>query len=676
MLWAVVPLAVVVGCNQHCFMTESDYNHCRNVALSPLPGCGDTVDGKPSPVFAPVRTTLNPDAEKRYISLAEAVALALENGRVGGANIRVLAFNPALAQTNIEQALATFDARWTTSMTWNRIDEIANNATNNTVVQLAGLLNGLGLTTSPFIKEDQATFESTISKPLPTGGVAGITFRTDYEFNNQSIGGLNPVYFSRLIFNFEQPLLRGAGVEINQISSGILLSRIGFEQSRTAFAGSVMDMLFQVESAYWNLYDAYWNLYSTDLALQEALNQWQLANARATADVVRKQVLYQIEQQYQGFRLGRLDALAGVLEAERQLRFVTGLPPEDGCRLVPNDEPTIAPFQPDWCVAVNEALANRPELIEIRQELKGLQLQLRRAKNLTWPDLRFISQYDINGSGDRLDGNDNAAATGLPANAFRSLASNHFNDWTIGLRLDVPIGFRDAHAQVRRVELQLGQRLTQLRDQEAQAAFALQQSYRNLVQSQERLQVLATLKRVANDQLVLRQKEFKILMDSKDVPDPTALITALVDAQRSALAAQIDERRGVTQYNIALADFERQKGTLLAHNNVNISDGPLPACVESEASRHIRERDHAFTVRNRPPDCTCGGAVQQCCGAGAAPGMPHLGDTLPPTAAPARPAEALPAPLPADGKKSVSLDRPAVTPLPVSRYPELTPQQP
>ena len=41
---------------------------------------------------------------------------------------------------------------------------------------------------------------------------------------------------------------------------------------------------------------------------------------------------------------------------ERQLRFTIGLPPEDGCRLVPNDEPTLAPYTPDWCTALNEAL--------------------------------------------------------------------------------------------------------------------------------------------------------------------------------------------------------------------------------------------------------------------------------------------------------------------------------
>ena len=35
------------------------------------------------------------------------------------------------------------------------------------------------------------------------------------------------------------------------------------------------------------------------------------------------------------------------------------------------------------------------------------------------------------------------------SNAFRSLSSDHFNDWTVGLNLAVPLGYRYEHASVR-----------------------------------------------------------------------------------------------------------------------------------------------------------------------------------------------------------------------------------
>ena len=63
------------------------------------------------------------------------------------------------------------------------------------------------------------------------------------------------------------------------------------------------------------------------------------------------------------FRGQRISALDQVLENERELRSLLGLPVEDGSRLVPIDSPTLAFYQPDWDTSLNEALVLRPELV-------------------------------------------------------------------------------------------------------------------------------------------------------------------------------------------------------------------------------------------------------------------------------------------------------------------------
>src|SRR5205823_321646 len=70
-----------------------------------------------------------------------------------------------------------------------------------------------------------ATFQSSLIKAFPTGGVAELSFLTDYRLlNNQSnnpfaFGPLNPQYSARVSVGFEQPLWRDWGVEINQLLS-------------------------------------------------------------------------------------------------------------------------------------------------------------------------------------------------------------------------------------------------------------------------------------------------------------------------------------------------------------------------------------------------------------------------------------------------------------------------
>ena len=135
---------------------------------------------------------------------------------------------------------------------------------------------------------NDATYSSSMVKPLPTGGVAGITFRTDYQFTNLP-AAVNPSYRPTLQFQFEQPLLQGFGVEINQLrashpgsilnpgvfqgstsTEGILITRLRFDQQRAEFERNLNQMLLNVEVAYWNLYGSYLTLYSRKQALRFA----------------------------------------------------------------------------------------------------------------------------------------------------------------------------------------------------------------------------------------------------------------------------------------------------------------------------------------------------------------------------------------------------------------------
>jgi outer membrane protein TolC len=369
---------------------------------------------------------------------------------------------------------------------------------------------------------------------------------------------------------------------------GILITRLTYDRSKDDLSRRVQDLLFSVEQAYWTLYSSYWDLYSTEIALQQAYSALQQARKGFEKGQVTVQDLAAVEQQYQAFRLQRLESLGGpgqsVLEAERNLRFVVGLPPEDGTRLIPLDRPTTAPYRPDWQAAVMEALVVRPELMETRRTIQALNLDILRTKDLARADLRLFGTYDINGLGNRLDGPDPTT------NAFRSLSSNQFNNWTVGLLLDVPLGFRDAHAQIRRAELRLAQGQAVLRDLEGQAVFALQASYRRLVETSERLQIQSALRQAATTQYRARLEEFR---------RGVSTIPFLLEAQREWVAAQRLERQGVFEYNIALADFERQKGTILQSNNVTILEGPLPSFVKAHASENIRQREQALLLKTR-----------------------------------------------------------------------------
>src|SRR5207302_10890439 len=103
------------------------------------------------------------------------------------------------------------------------------------------------------------------------------------------------------------------------------------------------------------------------------------------------------------------------------------------------------------------------------------------AKNSLLPDLRFTSNYGLNGLGTTLDGTHN--------NAFRSLASDHFVDYSFGFRLNYLLGYRDAHAQTRIARLSLERSYRALQDYEQKAERDLILQYRNLFLFHEQIEI-------------------------------------------------------------------------------------------------------------------------------------------------------------------------------------------
>ena len=73
----------------------------------------------------------------------------------------------------------------------------------------------------------------------------------------------------------------------------------------------------------------------------------------------------------------------------------------------------------------------------------------------------------------------------------------------------------------------------------------------------------------------------------------------LFDAERQWTAALTSEYAAIVSYNIALAQFEFAKGTIMQYDNVTLAEGAIPICAVSPAREHERERSHAIVLRER-----------------------------------------------------------------------------
>lgn len=609
-------LSLLGGCSQPLCL-EPDWQRVYESAAIP-----PKLEAAPETLLQPMKfsakppaTVLDPDRPARHLTLPLAIAMALENGTVGiesvrapglanedlggfagqsfgGADsIRVLSYQPARLGTQIEAGLARFDPFFSAGMAWQTTDEPTQG--------LSSFSNGHG-----------ANLSASLIKPLSTGGVFGISFTNDYLFLNNPPTGefatLNPQYVPRLRFGFEQPLLRDFGADINQLrssfpgsslfpelngrsssfgSDGILISRLRFDQSRAELERRVNFLILNVHAAYWNLYQAYVNLYVNDQALRQSHNAWRIGKDYEQAGKIDNGQLSQILAQYEQFRGDRMNALARVLDAERNLRVLVGLPIDDGLRLVPIDAPQTLPENPDWQSALDDALNLRPELLIARQEVVVKQKNLLLQKNALLPDLRFQATHTTVGLGSRLDGSGTFLdANGDPVtnNALRSLVGTHYNNWTVGLTMNIPLGYRYEYAQIRDARLALTQSFLALKTTEEKATNFLAKQYSAVIETGRVIEMRRRQRIAQGEQVEVRLRQY--LNWKQD--DRGGRLEFLLDAQRAWASALNQEYQAIADYNIALATFEFAKGTIMQSCNVRIAEGALPDVVTMRAVEH------------------------------------------------------------------------------------------
>lgn len=641
---ALLCLALIEGAGcQRVYLPKETFEEAQAGLPSSLetdPGVsvptGSSAQGSPPNVDLP-------DRKPYYLSLEEAIARSLETGTAsirGGAgngavddnlltntgsgsfngqvdNIRVLALNPAIANTAMEASLARFDALWVTAANWTATDSLQQ-----------------GLTS--FSNGQTTAFSSSIVKGLATGGVANVSFLTNYQAYSTpptgALGVVNPFYTTSLQVGFEQPLWRDFGVEINQLlnrmpaiqgstmpsasaaaynlrgtvanqqpnytgtaTEGILVARTRLDASKAEFERNLNGLVLNVEVAYWNLYQAYGKLYAYEEVLRISHKAWLINQAKFVAGTIGPANYHPIRAQYEQFRGDRLQALGDLLDKERNLRGLIGLPVEDGQRLVPITAPTMAPYQPSWDAAIQDALTQRPELSLARDNLRIAQYNLQVAKNFLKPDLRLNGYYQPAGYGNTLSGDGmfvDGSGTLRPTNALRSFASGDFNNWSLGLTMSVPLGFRWEAASVRASRLTLAQSYYLLKDQEERTTRALALQYQKLAEWHRVIEMRRGERKAYAESVEARFREF--------AAGKTTIADYLLDSQQKLAAAQVKEYEAISQYNATLARFEWAKGNILKHNNILIAENSLPQGTAVRAVDNERKRSEALILRERP----------------------------------------------------------------------------
>lgn len=554
--------------------------------------------------------TLRMDARPdiRDISLCEAVHTALLNNEVirsagqflspnnqllNSPNQTPSVFDPAIQETGVlfggrgvEAALAAFDAQFNSSIVWGR----------NSQIQNSSFIGPTGFTQT----SETANFQAALQKQFASGGLLSLSHNVNYLGTN--LNSINPqaqafpsVYTGNVALDYQLPLLAGAGAEFTRIagpiaqsfggltgvSQGVLIARINNDIVIADFQNNVRNLAKDVEDAYWDLYLAY-HIYDTAvIARNSAIGAWRLVETQRRFGAGDSSEESQARDQLYASRAAAEDAQSTIYTAETRVRELLGLSVNDGTILRPSDEPVSAELIPDWYVSLTEALTQRVELRSQKWNIKSLELQLMAAKSLTQPRLDLIAGGQVNGFGDHLLDYDDTPSSDF----YGSLTQGDQTGWNVGLQMNVPIGFRSAHAQVRNYEFRIVKARKVLEAQELEIGHELAVAFQELARAHALVE--------SNYFRILAADENVRLLEIRRTAGQDPIDLVLRAYQRRA-EAQASYHSAIVAYNKSLTNLQYRKGTLLAYNNIHLLEGAWVPEAYDEAARRADERNHAF----------------------------------------------------------------------------------
>lgn len=511
------------------------------------------------------------------ITLAEAIQMSVRQSPVirdiGGAvvtqpNFIRTIYDPSLAHTDpnfgVDAALSAFDAQWRSQLNWNKVDQ-PNNI--NRV--------GLGGVFTPSISQGTgATFNSEVSKRTAQGARFALRNVTRYENNNRPFRAFTSDFTGWVEAEWRQPLMQGAGTTFNRIAgpngfigqyNGVLIARVNEDIALADFELAVISLVNDVEQAYWDLSTAYRLLETTLKARESALQTFQYEEVRMNVGTGRSDEEAQAQSQFYQFQAQVESALSGpngLYTREQRLRYLLGMPAADGRLIRPSTAPSDIRVVFDWESALNQAVERRVEIRRQRFNLKRREMELIAARLNRRPQLDFLGTYRIRGLGDHLIGDrDNGTLDNLAA----EITGGDYQEWQAGMELNFPVGLRAASAAVANARLSLSRERAVLDETELRISHNLADAARQIALTHSLLETnyngfLSDLRQVD----VLRRRWV----------DGTDNINFLLQAQRQVVNSEANFYRSIAEYNLAIRDFHREKGTLLAYNDVSMAEGP------------------------------------------------------------------------------------------------------
>jgi len=494
-------------------------------------------------------TPLAAQESSRSLSLQDCILIALKNNL----GIQSAVMDPLLADSYVAWAKEKFLPRL--SFGFSRQD---NSSASFSFIDAAEK-----------VTSQYNDLSASVAQAIPSGGTVSVSLSGYKAASNRSFQTINPRYGSTLTFSFSQPFLRNFGPKMSR--RDIMISQNNKDISESQLQSVLLNTVFNVEQAYWNLIYAIENLKVKQQSLDLAKDLLSKNKREVEVGMVAPIEVLSAEAEVATREADILQAEIAVTNGEDLLKTIINIGAEDGSgllRIVPSDEPTEEARAVSLDDALKTALTMRPDLQAARVGLKNEELDVAYAKNQVLPDLNLYTSYWSPGiSGTQLLYLDDNPLTGvvvgkIPGGAGAALGDAlglRYENWSIGIQLNVPVSTISSRAQYEVSKIGYDQSLVDLKNLEQQIFLEIRTAVRAVEINFKRVLGYRAARELAEKKLEAEEKKLKVGLTTNYV---------VLQYQRDLADAKTAELRALIEYNLTLAYLDKSLGMGLKNKNI------------------------------------------------------------------------------------------------------------
>ncbi|MEB3273819.1 MAG: TolC family protein [Prochlorothrix sp.] len=349
---------------------------------------------------------------------------------------------------------------------------------------------------------------------LPTGANLTVALGGDHRLTpgQQNQGGQN------LTVGFSQPLLRGFGVELNQIP--IEIARLQEQSNLLALEARVMGVITRVIQAYYRLLQTQEELDIQRRSVERTQRQRQITEALIEAGRIPQIELVQADADEARRQLSLASAENSLQTQQLALTQLLDLPLAQHDRRVPvaTEIPAVETLSPLLAQdLLTRALAQNPDYRQTQLALIQDELGLKTARDQQRWSLNLETQYQQNIASDAAD--------------------RHNID--VGLTLSRTLGDRSQSQAVTRQEVAIQQQANALEQAEAELTVTVTNLRRDVAFNFEQVQLARRSRELAEQRLENERFKFERGLQGSKLDDVLRAEDAVVEARNSELATTI-----------------------------------------------------------------------------------------------------------------------------------------